>query len=207
MRWTFSPVSPTHWNSAPIGTTHQPVQVLLLGGEPSGDNPYTVQDMGEWFRRAHADPRRMGNTVFFGNSLRQLAMVGGELRSLRYGDLKATAGDARASLGTVRAWVEAHLFEVLRFWLPQPDDHDSPEVTVLQGAIAHRVFVEVLMPHLSAHGVGSRFVGLPHPSSMTPQGRLDPGAVAASARPLKQGFGVWRFRDRAWHFTPFDSPR
>ncbi len=215
MTWTFSPYHPSAWGTACAPGRGQ--RVLLVGSEPNGENPRGEPDMGDWFRRAHADHRRLGNPRFYARSLRQLDLArtalgvtpprGGGLDDLRYVDLKATAGGSKCDERAVSAWVTTHLAEVLRVWLPLPGDPAAPHLTVLQGTPAQKVFVDVVLPHLLERGLTTRFVGMAHPASLTSDSLLDDDAVIASMRTLVEGFGAWRYRERRWVWTELSHPR
>lgn len=214
MRWTFSPFSPNSW-----GTGRRPgalPRVLLVGSEPNGDNPRGLPDMGDWFRTAHADARRLGNARFYNRCMAQLgharAALGsvlpeGSLEDLRYADLKAEAGTGTCSADEILWWVSSWRDAVLRLWLPLPGDPAAPDVTVIQGSPAQEAFVAAILPTLRARGVRTRFVGMAHPSSMSAHGTLDADAVAASMRPLDEGFGAWRYRAPAWRWNELFHPR
>jgi hypothetical protein len=114
--------------------------------------------------------------------------------------------DLRCAYLNARGRTDAHRHDVMRHWLPLPDDPAAPHATVILGARAQRMFVAMLLPRLRDAGVRTRFVGLAHPSSAKAFERLDHDAVAESMRPLDDGFGAWRYQNGTWSWHELDHP-
>ena len=208
-KWTFKPVDADRWSDT------NP-RVLLLGAEPNGDNDYEgPRDMGEWFRAATLENRYSRNRRFFTSNIAQLngvlsteyfqhthslntnmidqlyknGIISDMLSHLRYADLKAIGGGAVAMTERVMEYVKDHLEEVLGFWNPM-GSHRPPTHTVIQGAHAHQVFMDMIRPELQKRAWSGFYIGMPHPSAQT-----------ISYESLRSGAA-----EMFAHFKPFTDP-
>ena len=225
-KWTFSPVDPEAWDKAQE-------RVLLLGADPNETADYEgPRDMGAWFRSVQ--PERLGgNSKFLVRNIAQLLGALGKaettfpteaslssktvrellhrgeltpiLSTLRYADLKAAGGGSKATQSAVRRYVQSHLEEVLRFWLPQPGDPAAPTITVVQGGIAHRVFDRLVRRRLIEAKAGGTYVGMPHPSEQSGYESLRLGAIAmrGQLRPFARDAVRWGRSGGVQAWLPF----
>ncbi|MGH2395553.1 MAG: cyclase family protein [bacterium] len=198
----YSPVHPDLYRQSES-------RVFIVGAEPVGGRPQpSSKDMGEWFRLARENNYWNDPHFYHGTLLRLRAVLGlpadnldyaerdlDILKHLRYIDLKATEGSGSVPDPPIHIeeWVRANIGGILEYW-----KSDKPEVTVLMGWAAQRVFERIVRPELlRANLAYLKRVGLPHPL----QYWHDVGGLVntkARLMPLSEKLNYWGPNSKEW---------
>lgn len=169
LRWTYSPVNPIQFHQS------RP-RVFIIGAEPIGGRPHPASvDMGDWFRLARRKNYWDNPSFYRAILLRLRAVLGLQasdqsyaeqdlsiLKHMRYIDLKATEGTGAIPDPPVdvQNYVLDNIDQITGYW-----KSDTPEITVLLGWAAQRVFERIVNPELvKANLRHLKRLGLSHPS-------------------------------------------
>lgn len=92
----------------------------------------------------------------------------------------------------------------LSYWISDPeeneDDLEPPTITVIQGAVAEKVFRENILPVLREKGIEGQWVVMPHPSERLKLDTLWKAAkdLQEHLSPLEDKGYAWRSKNRKW---------
>jgi hypothetical protein len=204
--WSFSPVDPAAYAASPCRVLL--LSAEPHGAQPTGlpadADPAQSPDMGPWFATASAANKFHGNLKFYRRCLLHLhgaldpvhrvalprqtrprsdgewRALAGNLRHLRYVDVKNTPGGKRAKTRVIVAAAcdalnEAAKNPLVRYWTHTPE---APHVTVVMGGHAHEAWLHVLRPHLAKLGVQGHWALVPHASDTHAYDPLFEGVLA-----------------------------
>ena len=99
---------------------------------------------------------------------------------------------------------KANLDYYLSFWLSDPeeneDDLEPPTITIVQGAVAEKIFVEHVLPVLREKGLEGKWVVMPHPSVKV---KLDTlwravQGLQSNLSDYGEAGNAWRAQNRKW---------